>query len=372
MRPISILLCSVLFLSLLPTAAFGDCDELSLEVSDAFVPASSRDGSVEVRLKGGNNDYYVIAYGSKSEVFSNTRGKISLAGGSQIIKSGRFDKSESVKISFYPSSFVNGKVFVQAASGKRSDLSGMDLTTSRVIVNLLDLAPDSSPGSQGSIGPQGPAGPEGPAGPQGEIGPMGPIGPQGPAGAAGPAGAPGPVGPQGPVGATGPMGPMGPPGLQGVAGPTGATGPQGPAATFAMWSGGCSHMGMEPEWNVYCTDSEDFNAASEHLSVAPDGTITILQPGFYRINMTAPMNCAGTSFQRILRNGVQIHHDVVSPNNNWTSVQMDISWPLQAGDTIQIQLYNSGGNGRAFYQWIAAGQDGGSSRLQVSLAGQAS
>lgn len=80
-------------------------------------------------------------------------------------------------------------------------------------------------------------------------------------------------------------------------------------------------MGVEPGWNTYCTDSIDFKGAQEQLNVAPDGTITVLIPGFYRINMTAPMNGIGTSFQRILKNGSQIDHDIVSPNNNWTSVQ---------------------------------------------------
>lgn len=70
-------------------------------------------------------------------------------------------------------------------------------------------------------------GPTGPTGATGSAGPTGPTGDIGAVGPTGPTGSQGVAGPTGPTGNTGSTGPTGPTGTQGVSGPTGPTGAQG-------------------------------------------------------------------------------------------------------------------------------------------------
>ena len=78
-----------------------------------------------------------------------------------------------------------------------------------------------------------------------------------------------------------------PTGLMGPEGPQGATGEQGPPGppatniTPIIWSGGSTTHGQASGWNIYRTDGVDFNTSEGYLSVAGNGTITVLIGGFY-------------------------------------------------------------------------------------------
>ena len=228
------------------------------------------------------------------------------------------------------------------------------------------------PGPAGPQGPQGPAGPAGADGADGAQGPQGPQGPagadgadgaQGPAGADGADGAEGPQGPQGPAGADGvdgaqgPQGPAGADGADGAQGPQGPVGPQGPAGTsvFAMYKGGCSTYGSGAGDNVLCLDVYGINHPNGYFSVDPNGTITALQHGYYRLKLA--LFASGSSsyyFANVYKNGaspwpLNLYNIYCPDTPSGQPMHCDTTFPLNAGDTIQVRVSNPGSYSFASY-----------------------
>ena len=206
-------------------------------------------------------------------------------------------------------------------------------------------------GAQGPVGPQGPTGPmgprgcpgadgaQGPVGPQGPQGPAGLEGPQGPQGETGPQGPAGSEGPQGPQGETGPQGPAGPEGPQGPQGETGAQGPAGPSMTetsaFAANTSGATIsvvLGgtLVPLPDAQTLDSIIVNNADTVFTVPDDGRYFIS----YAVNLTA----AALLQSHILVNGVPNLASQISPIVATSRFSSSIILPLNAGDTISLEL----------------------------------
>lgn len=248
-----------------------------------------------------------------------------------------------------------------------------------------DVGATGPQGIQGDAGPQGPKGNIGPVGPQGATGDTGPAGPQGPVGPQGPKGDKGDVGPAGPQGATGDTGPAGPQGIQGEQGvqgergESGAVGPQGPAGPqgiqgevppVAMWSGGCSAMGNATGWNRYCLDSTDFDTAAAYLAIANEGTITILQSGFYEIRFSTIYNVMTDVEISFLKNGARFHAGYSHSGGDWIHIEKSVIWPFESGDTFRLELrsLSSGDSGPVFWAYSASGRW---SRIQMRFVGGA-
>ena len=244
------------------------------------------------------------------------------------------------------------------------------------LVNDLQQQLDALELQEGPQGPQGPAGPAGADGAQGPQGETGPAGPQGPIGLTGPAGADGADGADGANGtdgadgadgADGLPGPQGPIGLQGPAGPQGPAGVDGANAEFIMWSGFCSNHGRAANaWVKYCTDGFNFSTASHHIQVAPNGDITALVPGYYRINAWSLSNVSNSVFLELRVNGIRRHQGRQISDNRWVDITMDMVWPMNAGDVFNVYYWGYGGNN---FNYHAGNQTGSHSRLEVSYMG---
>lgn len=257
-------------------------------------------------------------------------------------------------------------------------------------------------GIQGEQGPQGPQGDQGIQGEKGDTGEQGPIGPEGLAGADGvngkdgidgingtngadgPQGVQGDQGPQGIQGEPGlngtdgapgadstVPGPQGPPGIS-VSGPQGEQGPTGPAGADGtntvpnMFSGYCSNHGRLAGWIKYCTDGQEFNTATNHLSVNPNGDINVLISGYYRINIWTISLVQDYARLQLVVNGTTKHHNLQWSENRWVINSMDVTLPLNAGEKFWLSFYGTVTSG---YNYHAGNPSGQHSRIQVSYVG---
>jgi hypothetical protein len=237
---------------------------------------------------------------------------------------------------------------------------------------------DGVVGTTGPVGPQGPAGPAGADGTDGLAGAAGPQGPQGQVGFQGPQGDPGPQGPAGPAGAdgtdglAGAAGPQGPQGQVGFQGPQGDPGPQGPTGADGtntvpnMFSGYCSNHGRLAGWIKYCTDGQDFNTATNHLSVNPNGDINVLISGYYRINIWSISSVQDYSRLQLVVNGTTKHHNLQWSGNRWVINSMDVTLPLNAGEKFWLSFLGTIASGYNYHSGDPLGQH---SRIQVSYVG---
>ncbi len=248
--------------------------------------------------------------------------------------------------------------------------------------------PQGPKGDTGATGATGPQGPKGDTGLTGAKGDTGSTGPQGPAGNDGADGAMGATGPQGPKGDTGPQGPpgadstvagppgpkgdTGPQGLPGFQGPKGDTGPQGPAGADGtntvpiIYSGFCSKHGRAAGWLKYCTDGQNFNTATNHLSVNPNGDIYVNVSGYYRINVWAISLVPDYARLQLIVNSTTKHHHLDWSGNHWVNNNMDVTLPLNAGQRFWLLFYSASSNG---YNYHLGNQFGIHSRIQVSYVG---
>jgi hypothetical protein len=189
-------------------------------------------------------------------------------------------------------------------------------------------------------------------------------GPQGPAGPQGAPGVAGPAGPQGPQGVQGPAGPEGP---RGPAGPQSPGGPSSPTAVPIIWSGGCSLYGDIVGYsNRYCLNLTEFDTAGEYLS-ASGTSMTMLKPGYYRVNFRVSSHGSGPGAVRFYRNGSPFHTEVesqIAGESQWWNSGADVTWKFFAGDTLTVEVSNPG-----TYAFQPLGADGGYSRLQVQYVG---
>lgn len=134
-----------------------------------------------------------------------------------------------------------------------------------------------------------------------------------------------------------------------------------------IWSGYCLHDKISStSWEKYCTDAEDFNTSQSYLSINPDGTFTVLIPGYYRINYYATWR-GSYVYSHVMVNGVevQLHRDYEGNRDTVAPHHIDLTWPMNVGDTFSVEVFSQG---IGFY----AGKDTygqQSSRLQVSFVG---
>lgn len=368
--------------------------ESSLDLSEQILPANPDNPYViQINISGRAFDYYRIGYSPGRSVFRiNTSGGLEAGRETQILAEGRFGLSGSDSITIDFSTKLDSPVwYIQSATSNSSSFKSVTLSYPKAVANMPEYA--AYYGVEGPMGPQGPkgdTGAQGPQGIQGETGPMGPAGPQGEQGiqgVAGPTGPMGPMGPQGPmglqgeagpIGLTGPMGPQGPQGEKGEKGDQGEPGPMGPpgpagsggggTGSVIMWSGGCSLIGNAIGWNQYCLNSQDFDTSAGYLSVNPNGQITILRSGFYRINAWTIANGSSNAYARILKNSFITLQSHEYTGGQFNDIRADLTWPLQAGDVVTVQFSANGGSNISFFPWK---YEGASSRVQVQFMGGA-
>jgi len=132
----------------------------------------------------------------------------------------------------------------------------------------------------------------------------------------------------------------------------------------AVWSGGCNYHGTAGGWNTYCNNSVDFNSASGYVSADGGGTFTVQKSGNYRINAWAIS--LGNNYNHIIfyHNGTYRQYEYEYVHGAWSDNFLDVTWPMNAGDTFFIQYYNSGNY--AFHSWNSQGAH---SRIQIVYEG---
>ena len=127
----------------------------------------------------------------------------------------------------------------------------------------------------------------------------------------------------------------------------------------AIYSGFCSKHGTGAGWNAYCLDGTAINTAEDYLAVSNPGggVITVKVPGFYRVHLNILYNnCWNQDGVQLLKNGGRIGSGYSSAASGvWGMHIVDETWPFAAGDTIQVQAYNSGCSGYAYHQGSASG-----------------
>ena len=131
-----------------------------------------------------------------------------------------------------------------------------------------------------------------------------------------------------------------------------------------IWSGYCSSHGTAGGWNTYCTNATDFNTIGSKLSINNNGTFTVNEAGYYRINQWAISHGNNNAHIRLIVNGTVRYYSHENGPNTWTDNFLDQTWKFNAGDTFYISIHNPGSY--AFHQGSAVGNH---SRLQVNWVG---
>lgn len=381
----------------------ADSREIKLHVQEQIFASFAAAGEVELEIQGPPRAAFVVAVGPTSELFATTSPARPREEVSTI--QGVLDREGTATLTLDLTSFTTARVYLQAALDRRANWRDTGKSAMKTLIDLERLlksggilpeepivGPTGPMGPEGAIGATGPQGPQGEQGPQGLRGEPGLQGEQGAVGATGPMGPAGPVGPMGQIGATGPQGPQGIPGNdgapgavgatgpqgetgpQGPMGPKGDTGPQGPAgppgtggsAQFIGWSGGCPRTLSAAGWNKYCAEGTDFNTAQGYLDVAPDGTLTILQPGFYHLRLSASTQVSSLAFIRMLQGGTAVQIGSASANNSLDDLRLEIAWPFQAGEKVLVEVFNSTANVTGTGPWSPTGAY---SRMQMIYLG---
>ena len=109
-----------------------------------------------------------------------------------------------------------------------------------------------------------------------------------------------------------------------------------------IWSGYCSTSTLEtPGKKIYCTDSVDFNTATDYLDVDQFGVFNVLVSGLYRINARAPGNTTYGVRSYVDVNGVTVYRDMANGNGvNSVTATVDFIWPLYSGDNFSVFFEN--------------------------------
>lgn len=137
--------------------------------------------------------------------------------------------------------------------------------------------------------------------------------------------------------------------------------------TPIIWSGGSSQYGVGTTgWIRYLTDMEDFNTAAGYLTVNANGIITVLKPGFFRINFRTISFGLGFFNIQIRKNGQAINFGQINGGLYWIDNLTDVTYQFNAGDTIEVYVNNPTSTSYAYYSWSATNS---SSRLQVQYEG---
>ncbi len=131
-----------------------------------------------------------------------------------------------------------------------------------------------------------------------------------------------------------------------------------------VWSGGCRNHGNSGGWNTYCANGQDFNTANEHLTVNSNGHFTARVAGFYRVNYWGIHLGSNWPHINLMVNGQYKHYGHDRGKGGWGDNFMDLTWPMNAGDTFYVRVHNP--SRYAFHAWNS---NGAHSRLQVSYEG---
>ena len=130
------------------------------------------------------------------------------------------------------------------------------------------------------------------------------------------------------------------------------------------WSGYCSTNGAASGYNKYCTDTTEWDNLDGMLEITDDGTFTVNQPGYYRINAWTASEGNGVAHARLQVNGQYKHHGYERVHGNTSDNFMDLIWPLDAGDEFYVEYNNPGTNA-----YVSGNTNGAHSRLQIEFIG---
>lgn len=335
------------------TVLSGGKTATTLHLSTLILPGPQGASTLTATVSGEKRYYYLIVAGETQELLTADTKELLPTAGATILASGRLDDTGRAVVTLDVRFGITGQVLIQAATFPRAGSSrDTSLSPFQALTNLIEFL------RYHQVSLAGPPGPQGIQGVQGEPGQ------QGAEGAVGPQGEPGVVGPTGPMGPTGPSGAVGPQGIQGM---QGEPGPAGDPPPVSIWSGGCSEPVPPIGWSAYCLDRVDFNTATENIAVNPDGTVTVLKSGFYRINMWAVFDVITYGDIRLLTSNRVIQESVTYSGRTWNDIHFDLIWPLEAGEQFIIQVYSSGGPG--YLEWTP---ENSFSRVQFQFEGNLS
>ena len=142
---------------------------------------------------------------------------------------------------------------------------------------------------------------------------------------------------------------------------------KGPINEYPMWSGYCSSHNRENGWQKFCTNGENWNNLSDKISVNTDGTFTVNEAGYYRVNFFTISCTSSYVHVRLMVNGSYKYHGYEHSHSQWTDNFMDQTWPFNEGDTFYVDIHNNGGG--CDYAYHSANANGAHNRLQVEYKG---
>jgi hypothetical protein len=132
-----------------------------------------------------------------------------------------------------------------------------------------------------------------------------------------------------------------------------------------IWSGGCTSHSTGGGWDRYCLNGVDFDTATDYLSIAGNGIVTVKVAGYYRIQAWAIGYTSGYRHLRLVKNGADFaYNHQYDGHNGWETVQFTQLWPFKAGDTLELYYY--AGDNYRWHSWNSAGQH---SRAQFEFVG---
>jgi hypothetical protein len=218
----------------------------------------------------------------------------------------------------------------------------------------------------------------------------------GPQDEAGPQGEPGPAGANGKDGVAGEKGLPGMEGLPGIHGLNGiscwdlnrdgiddgeedengdgywdALDCQGSATSSSsvpvIWSGYCNVNGISSAGDnvTYCTNTVEFNTASNHLTVDDKGNFGVDVPGFYRISAHGVSFAQSSAFVFLKVNDAVTYVGQTYAGNTVVDMNMNVLWQMNKGDSFQVQFRALLG-GTAYF---AGTPPNAYSKLQVEYVG---
>lgn len=139
----------------------------------------------------------------------------------------------------------------------------------------------------------------------------------------------------------------------------------GESTTPYMWSGGSGTSGAANGPNMYRLDHVEENTCGEFVSCDPSGLITITQDGFYRFNFYALQYSSFLRWGSLNINGELAVWVDNSLQGEWSTVVIDQTFSLNAGDTVALYFLVS--DGGTAYAHLRPGEP--YSRLQITRIG---
>ena len=135
--------------------------------------------------------------------------------------------------------------------------------------------------------------------------------------------------------------------------------------TPIMWHGDCSSHARSGGWNTYCANRTIRESLAGKVSVNTNGTFTVNEAGYYRVNAWAiSTGGSGYAHVRLMVNDQTRYYGYQKPFGSWTDIFIDQTWPFNAGDTFYV-TYHYPGN----YAYHLGNGQGAHSQMQVHYAG---